>query len=122
MHDLSAPGGEHQVHAPAAVLDLTTEWASMLQQMVANEVPVDEASTSWPPASDRQLEGRRSGLIPLREAVAGFRRRRLPDGFGPVRRAAPSAAAPGRSAPPTPLPPIRVHEPPPERERRSDAP
>ena len=42
MHDVSAPGAKIHFTAQPLFFDLTTEWASTLQKMVANEVPVDE--------------------------------------------------------------------------------
>ncbi|WP_340301889.1 ABC transporter substrate-binding protein [Roseobacter sp. HKCCD7870] len=42
MHDVSAPGASIKFTAQPLFFDLTTEWAAMLQRMVAGEVPVDE--------------------------------------------------------------------------------
>ena len=56
MHDLSAPGASIKFTPQPLFFDLTTEWASMLQQMVANEVPVDEGLDQLAASVDRQLE------------------------------------------------------------------
>ena len=42
MHDLSAPGASIKFTAQPLFFDVTTQWASTLQKMVAKEVSVDE--------------------------------------------------------------------------------
>lgn len=56
MHDISAPGASIKFTPQPLFFDLTTEWASMLQQMVANEVPVDEGLDQLAESVNRQLE------------------------------------------------------------------
>lgn len=53
--DVSAPGAKIQFTAQPLFFDLTTEWAAMLQRMVANEVPVDEGLDQLVESLDRQL-------------------------------------------------------------------
>jgi len=60
MHDLSAPGAKIHFTAQPLFFDLTTEWAAMLQQMVAGEVPVDEGLGQLEESVNRQL--REAGL------------------------------------------------------------
>ncbi|MCB2052907.1 MAG: extracellular solute-binding protein [Geminicoccaceae bacterium] len=52
----SAPGSKIYFTPQPLFFDLTTEWASMLQQMVANEVPVDEGLDQLAESVDRQLK------------------------------------------------------------------
>jgi multiple sugar transport system substrate-binding protein len=56
MHDLSAPGASIKFTAQPLFFDLTTEWASSLQKMVANEVPVDEGLDQLAESVNRQLK------------------------------------------------------------------
>ncbi|MEM8755863.1 MAG: extracellular solute-binding protein, partial [Pseudomonadota bacterium] len=56
MHDVSAPGAKIHFTAQPLFFDLTTEWASTLQKMVANEVPVDEGLDQLAASVDRQLK------------------------------------------------------------------
>ncbi|MCY4334166.1 MAG: extracellular solute-binding protein [Litoreibacter sp.] len=56
MHDVSAPGAKIQFTAQPLFFDLTTEWAATLQQMVANEVPVDEGLGQLEASINRQLK------------------------------------------------------------------
>lgn len=51
----SVPGAKIQFTAQPLFFDVTTEWASMLQKMVANEVPVDEGLDQLVQSIDRQL-------------------------------------------------------------------
>lgn len=53
--DVSAPGAKIQFTAQPLFFDLTTEWAAMLQRMVANEVPVDEGLDQLVESVNRQL-------------------------------------------------------------------
>ena len=55
MHDVSAPGAKIYFTAQPLFFDLTTEWASTLQKMVAKEVPVDEGLDQLAQSVDRQL-------------------------------------------------------------------
>ena len=55
MHDVSAPGARIHFTAQPLFFDLTTEWAAMLQKMVANEVPVDEGLGQLEESVNRQL-------------------------------------------------------------------
>ena len=55
MHDVSAPGAAIKFTAQPLFFDLTTEWAAMLQRMVAREVPVDEGLDMLAQSVDRQL-------------------------------------------------------------------
>ncbi len=55
MHDVSAPGAKIHFTAQPLFFDLTTEWAAMLQKMVANEVPVDEGLGQLEESVNRQL-------------------------------------------------------------------
>lgn len=56
QHDVSAPGAKIYFTAQPLFFDLTTEWAATLQQMVAKEVPVDEALDRLAASVDRQLK------------------------------------------------------------------
>ncbi|MEM6762706.1 MAG: ABC transporter substrate-binding protein, partial [Pseudomonadota bacterium] len=56
MHDVSAPGAAIKFTAQPLFFDLTTEWASTLQKMVAKEVPVDEGLDQLADSVDRQLK------------------------------------------------------------------
>ena len=56
MHDVSAPGAKIHFTPQPLFFDLTTEWASSLQKMVANEVPVDEGLDQLAESVDKQLE------------------------------------------------------------------
>ena len=56
MHDASAPGASIKFTAQPLFFDLTTEWASTLQKMVANEVPVDEGLDMLAESVNRQLQ------------------------------------------------------------------
>ena len=53
--DISAPGAKIQFTAQPLFFDLTTEWAAMLQRMVAGEVPVDEGLDQLVESVHRQL-------------------------------------------------------------------
>ncbi len=55
MHDASAPGASIKFTPQPLFFDLTTEWASTLQQMVANQVPVDEGLDALAESFNRQL-------------------------------------------------------------------
>ena len=56
MHDLSAPGASIKFTAQPLFFDLTTEWASSLQKMVAKELPVDEGLDQLADSVNRQLK------------------------------------------------------------------
>ncbi|MEO1105137.1 MAG: hypothetical protein AAFW98_15640, partial [Pseudomonadota bacterium] len=56
MHDVSAPGASIKFTPQPLFFDLTTEWASMLQQMVAKQVSVDEGLDQLAASVDRQLK------------------------------------------------------------------
>lgn len=56
MHDLSAPGAKIHFTPQPLFFDLTTEWASSLQQMVAGEVPVDEGLDKLAESVNDQLK------------------------------------------------------------------
>lgn len=56
MHDISAPGASIKFTAQPLFFDLTTEWAAMLQKMVANEVPVDEGIDQLAESVNAQLK------------------------------------------------------------------
>ncbi|MGF1553342.1 MAG: extracellular solute-binding protein [Paracoccaceae bacterium] len=56
MHDVSAPGASIKFTAQPLFFDLTTEWASSLQKMVAGQVPVDEGLDQLAESVNRQLE------------------------------------------------------------------
>ena len=56
MHDVSAPGAKIHFTAQPLFFDLTTEWAAMLQNMVANAVPVDEGLEQLAQSVNRQLK------------------------------------------------------------------
>lgn len=56
QHDASAPGAKIYFTAQPLFFDLTTEWAATLQQMVANQVPVDEGLDKLAASVDRQLK------------------------------------------------------------------
>ncbi len=56
MHDVSAPGASIKFTAQPLFFDLTTEWASSLQKMVAGEVPVDEGLDQLAASVDAQLK------------------------------------------------------------------
>jgi multiple sugar transport system substrate-binding protein len=56
MHDVSAPGAKIHFTPQPLFFDLTTEWASTLQKMVANEVPVDEGLDQLAESVDAQLK------------------------------------------------------------------
>ncbi|WP_150526594.1 extracellular solute-binding protein [Roseibium sediminis] len=55
MHDVSAPGASIKFTAQPLFFDLTTEWAAMLQRMVAKEIPVDEGLDQLADSMDSQL-------------------------------------------------------------------
>ncbi|MFN3615097.1 MAG: ABC transporter substrate-binding protein [Rubrimonas sp.] len=55
QHDVSAPGAQIYFTPQPLFFDLTTEWAAMLQRMVAREVPVDEGLDQLAASIDRQL-------------------------------------------------------------------
>ncbi len=55
MHDVSAPGASIKFTPQPLFFDLTTEWASTLQQMVANQVPVDEGLDALAESVNSQL-------------------------------------------------------------------
>ncbi len=56
MHDVSAPGASIKFTAQPLFFDLTTEWASSLQKMVAKELPVDEGLDQLAESVNRQLQ------------------------------------------------------------------
>ncbi|MAW86613.1 MAG: ABC transporter substrate-binding protein [Phyllobacteriaceae bacterium] len=56
MHDASAPGASIKFTPQPLFFDLTTEWAAMLQKMVAKEVPVDEGLDQLAASVNRQLK------------------------------------------------------------------
>ena len=56
MHDLSAPGASIKFTAQPLFFDLTTEWASSLQKMVAKALPVDEGLDQLADSVNRQLK------------------------------------------------------------------
>ncbi|HIC80312.1 MAG TPA: extracellular solute-binding protein [Kiloniellaceae bacterium] len=56
MHDVSAPGASIKFTAQPLFFDLTTEWASSLQKMVAKELPVDEGLDQLAESVNRQLK------------------------------------------------------------------
>ena len=56
QHDVSAPGAKIYFTPQPLFFDLTTEWAAKLQQMVANEVPVDEGLDQLAESLDKQLK------------------------------------------------------------------
>jgi multiple sugar transport system substrate-binding protein len=56
MHDVSAPGAKIHFTAQPLFFDLTTEWAAMLQKMVAKQVPVDEGLDQLATSVNRQLQ------------------------------------------------------------------
>jgi len=56
QHDVSAPGAKIYFTPQPLFFDLTTEWASTLQQMVAKQLPVDEALDKLAQSVNRQLE------------------------------------------------------------------
>jgi len=56
MHDLSAPGAKIHFTPQPLFFDLTTEWASSMQQMVAGEVPVDEGLDKLAESVNDQLK------------------------------------------------------------------
>ena len=56
MHDVSAPGAAIKFTAQPLFFDLTTEWAEMLQKMVAKEVPVDEGLDQLEESVNKQLK------------------------------------------------------------------
>ena len=56
MHDVSAPGASIKFTAQPLFFDLTTEWASSLQKMVAKELPVDEGLDQLADSVNRQLK------------------------------------------------------------------
>ncbi|MEM0906134.1 MAG: ABC transporter substrate-binding protein, partial [Pseudomonadota bacterium] len=56
MHDVSAPGASIKFTPQPLFFDLTTEWASMLQQMVAGQVPVDDGLDQLADSVNRQLK------------------------------------------------------------------
>ncbi|WP_434358718.1 extracellular solute-binding protein [Parasalinivibrio latis] len=55
QHDVSAPNAQIYFTPQPLFFDLTTEWASMLQKMVANEVPVDEGLDMLAASINKQL-------------------------------------------------------------------
>ncbi len=56
QHDVSAPGAKIYFTAQPLFFDLTTEWASALQEMVAGQSPVDERLDRLAASVDRQLK------------------------------------------------------------------
>lgn len=56
MHDLSAPGASIKFTPQPLFFDLTTDWAAMLQKMVAKEVPVDEGLDQLADNVNKQLK------------------------------------------------------------------
>jgi len=56
MHDVSAPGAKIHFTPQPLFFDLTTEWASSLQKMVAGELPVDEGLDQLAESVDDQLQ------------------------------------------------------------------
>jgi len=60
QYQASAPGSKIYFTPQPLFFNLTTEWASMLQQMVGNEVPVDEGLDQLAESVNRQL--RQAGL------------------------------------------------------------
>ncbi len=56
MHDVSAPGAKIHFTAQPLFFDLTTEWAAMLQKMVAHEIPVNEGLEQLAQSVNRQLK------------------------------------------------------------------
>ncbi|KAB2689405.1 extracellular solute-binding protein [Brucella pseudogrignonensis] len=56
MFDASANGASIKFTAQPLFFDLTTEWAAMLQKMVAKEVPVDEGLDQLAESVNRQLK------------------------------------------------------------------
>ncbi|WP_131113336.1 extracellular solute-binding protein [Lichenihabitans psoromatis] len=54
--DASAPGAKIYFTAQPLFSDLTTEWASTLQQMVSKEIPVDEGLDKLAASTDQQLK------------------------------------------------------------------
>ncbi len=56
MHDVSAPGAKIHFTPQPLFFDLTTEWASSLQQMVAGGVPVDEGLDQLAESVNDQLK------------------------------------------------------------------
>jgi multiple sugar transport system substrate-binding protein len=60
QYKASAPGSKIYFTPQPLFFNLTTEWASMLQQMVGNEVPVDEGLDQLAESVNRQL--RQAGI------------------------------------------------------------
>ena len=60
QHDVSAPGAKIYFTAQPLFFDVTTQWAELLQKMVAKEVPVDEGLDQLAANIDKQL--REAGL------------------------------------------------------------
>jgi multiple sugar transport system substrate-binding protein len=56
QHDVSAPGAKIYFTPQPLFFDLTTEWAASLQQMVANQVPVDEGLDQLAESINKQLK------------------------------------------------------------------
>ncbi len=56
MHDISAPGAKIHFTPQPLFFDLTTEWASSMQQMVAGEIPVDEGLDKLAESVNDQLK------------------------------------------------------------------
>lgn len=56
MHDVSAPGAKIHFTPQPLFFDLTTEWASSMQKMVAGEVPVDEGLDQLAESVNDQLK------------------------------------------------------------------
>ena len=56
MHDVSAPGASIKFTPQPLFFDLTTEWAAMMQRMVAGEVPVDEGLDQLAESVNAQLK------------------------------------------------------------------
>ncbi|MEZ5448148.1 MAG: ABC transporter substrate-binding protein [Thiolinea sp.] len=56
QHDLSAPKAQIYFTPQPLFFDLTTEWAAMLQKMVAKEVPVDEGLDQLAESVNKQLK------------------------------------------------------------------
>ena len=54
--DVSAPGSKIYFTAQPLFENLTTEWSSSLQKMVAKEIPVDEGLDQLASNVDRQLK------------------------------------------------------------------
>ncbi len=56
QHEISAPGAKIYFTPQPLFFDLTTQWAEMLQKMVAKSIPVDEALDQLAHSINQQLE------------------------------------------------------------------